>query len=405
MKSVLTGVDSLSIIRGASFDPWADVKAYSPLDGDMTKLITISGTADPQTNGIYLLKYVVKGPQSFYPFKGYRWISVNDEENLNPAEGALYFNTDVKLGVAQNEKLTLLSGSKVTTIQESSILKNEGMYQVSAVSDSASASSYSQANFERASKLGNKISFVIDKKAPSAPTVQVVTDQSTSVRGKSEAYASVAFYINGKYLKKGKADRAGSYKISIGKQKIGTVVKVRATDRASNASKFRTLKIVHAPTIDVVSNKSSYISGSTLPYSTVKVYVSGKYYKKGKANAKGRYKISIKRQTAWKSVSVTSTGKDKKVSPVIKTKVVDRIAPGAPSVYKASAASSSVSGKGEARAIVNVFYGKKQIGKGTVSSKGNFKVRIVKQKKGTSLSVYLVDKAGNKGKVKKVKLY
>ncbi|MEH7743799.1 Ig-like domain-containing protein [Neobacillus drentensis] len=89
----------------------------------------------------------------------------------------------------------------------------------------------------------------------------------------------------------------------------------------------------------------------------------------------------------------------------MKTIVIDKIAPARPGVNKVSAASSSVSGKGEARAVVYVFNGKKQIGKGTVSSKGNFKVRIVKQKKGTSLAVYLVDKAGNKSKKKTVKVY
>lgn len=404
VKSVFTGVDSMSMVRGGSFDPLAGVKAYSPTEGDMARLVTVSGVVDPQTNGIYLLKYAVKGPQSGYTYKGYRWIGVNDEDNKDTSEGTLFFNTDVKVGVAQNEKLTLSQGSKVSTLKASTRLTNEGAYQLAAASNSSvSASAFSRASFERTSKLGNKISFVIDKKAPAAPFVDVVTDQAGVVKGKTEAYASVRLYINGKFLKQGKADRAGSYKLSIGKQKIGTLVKVKATDRASNAGKGRTVKVVHVPTLDVVSNKSGSVTGLTLPYATVKVYVSGKYLKQGKADGKGRYKISIKKLEVGKSVSVTSTGKDHKVSPVVKTKVVDRIAPGAPTVVKAT--SSSVSGKGEARATVYVFSGKLQVGKGTVARRGNFTVRIVKQEKGASLAVYLVDQAGNMGKMKIVKVY
>lgn len=403
VKSVLTGVDSMSLIRGTSFDPLAGVKAFSSKEGDMTKLVTVSGAADPQTNGIYLLKYAVTGPNSGFTYKGYRWITVNDGKNVNPSASTMYFNTNVKLGVAQNEKLTLANGSKVTTINQSTSLKSDGAYQVSIPSSAQTASGFSQASV---TKLGNRISFVIDKKAPMAPSVSVVTDKSTSVSGKAEAYANVSLYTNGKFYKKGRADRSGAYKFSLAKQKVGAELRVNATDRASNVSPFRTVKVVHAPTLNAVSNKSVSVSGYTLPNATIKVYISGKYYKSGKAGSKGKYKIKISKQKAGKSISVTSTfGKDKKVSPVVKTIVIDKIAPARPGVNKVSAASSSVSGKGEARAVVYVFNGKKQIGKGTVSSKGNFKVRIMKQKKGASLSVYLTDKAGNKSKKKTVKVY
>ncbi|WHY66863.1 Ig-like domain-containing protein [Neobacillus sp. SuZ13] len=405
VKSVFTGVDSIFMVRGESFDPLAGVKAFSSKEGDMTKLVTVSGTADSQTNGIYLLKYAVTGPTSGFTFKGYRWITVNDGKNVNPTASTMYFNTDVKLGVAQNEKLTLASGSKVTTINQTTSLKTDGAYQVSAASDVGTSSTFSRAAVVKLA-LGNKISFVIDKKAPAAPSGSVVTDKSSAVSGKAEAYANVALYLNGKFIKNVRADRSGAFKFPIGKQSIGTEIKVNATDRASNMGPFRTVKVVHAPTLNTVSNKSVSVSGLTLPYATVKVYISGKYYKSGKADSKGKYKIKISKQKAGKSISVTSTyGKDKKVSPAVKTTVLDKIAPGTPTVYRVSASSSSVSGKGEARAIVYVFNGKKQVGKGTVSSKGNFKVRIAKQKKGSYLSVYLVDKAGNKSKKKTAKVY
>ncbi|WP_020153680.1 Ig-like domain-containing protein, partial [Caldibacillus debilis] len=65
---------------------------------------------------------------------------------------------------------------------------------------------------------------------------------------------------------------------------------------------------------------------------------------------------------------------------------------------------TKVTGKTEAGATVYVKAGSKQIGKGTANSKGDFSIKISKQKAGTTLTVYAVDKAGNKSKETKVKV-
>ena len=65
---------------------------------------------------------------------------------------------------------------------------------------------------------------------------------------------------------------------------------------------------------------------------------------------------------------------------------------------------STISGKGEKASTVLIYNGSYKVGQGTMDSKGNFKVKIKIQKKGTFLKVRLQDKAGNKSISKTVKV-
>ena len=68
-------------------------------------------------------------------------------------------------------------------------------------------------------------------------------------------------------------------------------------------------------------------------------------------------------------------------------------------VNKVSNKTTSVSGKTEAKVSVEVKFGGELLGKATADSKGNFKVTIKAQKKGTRLTVIATDKAGNAKKI------
>jgi hypothetical protein len=88
----------------------------------------------------------------------------------------------------------------------------------------------------------------------------------------------------------------------------------------------------------------------------------------------------------------------------IPLKVSDRIAPAPPRVNTVTAQSTAVTGSGEKGATVFVFVGSKQLASGKVTSSGTFKLNIPKQKKGTTLAVYLVDAANNKSAAKYIKV-
>ncbi|PSL40800.1 subtilisin family serine protease [Planomicrobium soli] len=84
---------------------------------------------------------------------------------------------------------------------------------------------------------------VIDKIAPSIPTVNSITSKSTMVSGKAEKGAVITVYIGTKKLGQGTVNSEGSFKVSISAPKKGAVIKVYATDKAGNKSGSRTITV------------------------------------------------------------------------------------------------------------------------------------------------------------------
>lgn len=97
------------------------------------------------------------------------------------------------------------------------------------------------------------------------------------------------------------------------------------------------------------------------------------------------------------------TAKDKagNTSKTAKITVIDKTPPSAPKVYTVSSNSTAVKGKAEANANIIVKAGKKTIGTGKANKKGDFSIKIKKQKANTVLSVTAKDQAGNMSKERK----
>ncbi len=56
---VITGADDVTIAQGSVFDPMQGVSASDAEDGDLTSEISVSGTVDTNTPGVYVLTYAV----------------------------------------------------------------------------------------------------------------------------------------------------------------------------------------------------------------------------------------------------------------------------------------------------------------------------------------------------------
>ncbi|MBV7505701.1 bifunctional 2',3'-cyclic-nucleotide 2'-phosphodiesterase/3'-nucleotidase [Bacillus sp. sid0103] len=132
------------------------------------------------------------------------------------ANNGLY-NKDVTISF--NEGKALLNGKTVAT---KTVVKTDGTYTL-VVTDAA----------------GNKttVKFAIDKKAPSTPSVDKITVNTSKVTGKAEAYSTVVVKVSGKVIGSRTADKYGKFSITIAKQKAGKVVEVVAIDKAGNVSK------------------------------------------------------------------------------------------------------------------------------------------------------------------------
>ena len=239
---------------------------------------------------------------------------------------------------------------------------------------------------------------VIDKHKPAAPVLSPIYSESVTISGKTEAYSKVKFLCNGKFLATGKTDSKGQFSVRIPKQTAGSSISVQATDRAGNVGSATVKKVLYVPSLQPVSNVSLYVSGKSMPKSTLKVYSNGVYIKTGKADSKGYYKIAIPKQSQGKElkvVEITIKGVRYTSLPV---KVLDKLPPAPPSINKVTMSSVYVTGHAEKGAAVLVYRGKTKIATGKAAMTGKFEIAFLKQKIGTVLTFYAVDASNNKSK-------
>ncbi|PEJ60588.1 hypothetical protein CN692_00420 [Bacillus sp. AFS002410] len=145
------------------------------------------------------------------------------------------------------------------------------------------------------------------------------------------------------------------------------------------------------PTIKGISNNAYYRTKKTIQISdnvgllNVKLTFNGKsytYYSGKVFAASGKYNI------------IATDLKGNKRSIVF---YIDNKAPLKPAVKSIKSSTTKVTGKAESNSTVYIYRGSKRIGSAKVSSSGTYSVKISKQKKRTKLTVYVVDRAGNKG--------
>ncbi|MEM5017005.1 Ig-like domain-containing protein [Metabacillus indicus] len=261
-----------------------------------------------------------------------------------------------------------------------------------------------------AGNVSEELSMTVkDKTAPGKPAANEVSDQSTEVTGKAEASSTVTVMIGqDKYT--AAADSEGSYKVTIPKQKAGTVLKITAADAAGNVSEELSMIVKETadssiPTANEVSDHSKEITGKAEAGSVVTVTIGTKKKKyTATANAAGDFKVKIPKQKAGTIIYLTATDADGNISGTRTVIVTDKTAPQAPKADKVDSHSTSVTGKSEPHATITIKVGKKVIGTAQADHKGKFNAAIAKQKKDTILSITATDAAGNVSKAASVKV-
>jgi cell wall-associated protease len=239
--------------------------------------------------------------------------------------------------------------------------------------------------------------------------VNTLKDNHNTVTGTAKK-GSLIEVKNGKVLLgKAKVDANGKFTAKINKvQRAGSMLHVTVSDAGDTAK--TSLKIIvakgtppSAPKVNVVSNKSTVVTGKTVAGLTIKIKnKSKKVIATGTANSKGDFKITIKKQKAGTTLYVTTTDLAKRESKATKVVVKDKIPPKAPKVNAVTNNDTVIKGKTEAYATVTVTHKGKKLGSKKANSKGEFKVAIKKQKAGSTLSISAKDKAGNKSKITRV---
>jgi cell wall-associated protease len=240
----------------------------------------------------------------------------------------------------------------------------------------------------------------IVEKAPNKPYVNKLTNQSTSISGSAEPNLKVTIKDSArKIIASGIVNDEGDFSVKITKQKEYSTLYVTVLDGYKESSEVKVVVAdviaPSAPKANAISDLSTSITGSAEASSTVTAKVNGKQIATAKASSKGQFTLKIKKQRAGSTVVVTAKDAAGNTSKGTYLKVSDKTPPAAPKAKAVSDASSSISGTTEANAYVTAKVKGKQIATIKANTKGQFTLKIKKQKAGSTVVVTAKDAAGN----------
>jgi Leucine-rich repeat (LRR) protein len=241
---------------------------------------------------------------------------------------------------------------------------------------------------------------VKDATAPVFTELDDLTDQSTSVKGVVEPGAVIKVMVDDSLLGSAIAGADGQFEIPIPKQQAGTIVKVIAVDLAGNENivtfDVRDVTPPSKPIVHELTDRDTVITGKVdAGVTTVYLMKNGVIYWFGNVDAEGNFTASIPVQKAGTEIQVQAVENAGNASEITVIVVKDATPPAAPIVYEVNDQATSVTGRSETGAKIQVKVNGTVIGEETAGENGQFTVKIPVQKAGTQLVVEAVDQAGN----------
>jgi len=248
---------------------------------------------------------------------------------------------------------------------------------------------------------------VEDVTAPFIPSVDEVTDKSTSVLGTAEVGSTITVKTGELVLGKGTTNNEGKYSVTISLQNAGSILSVTSTDNSGNVSEVNNVTVIDvtapaSPIVVEVTDNSTSVTGTGEIGSTVTIIAGTTVLATGITAADGLFSITIPKQKAGTKLTITATDDAGNVSLAEEVIVVDVTAPLVPTVNEVTDKSTSVSGTAEVGSLIKIKSGTIEIGSETVDSEGNYTVQITQQKAGTKLAITATDIAGNSSEVKEI---
>lgn len=242
------------------------------------------------------------------------------------------------------------------------------------------------------------------KKVPSAPKVNEIGDNATTITGTAESNSTVTAKVGTVVIGSTKVASNGQFFMTISKQKSETKISVNAKNSTGESApttvvvKDKTAPSI--PTANSITDQQTVVTGTAEANAQVDVKIGTTVVATGMSNAKGEFKLTIPKQKAGTKIFVTAKDLAGNISAAQTITVQDKTAPSAPAVNKVTSQSTSVTGTTEANGKLTIKVGTRLIGSGTADAKGQFKVAIAKQKVGTKLSITSTDLSGNQSVAK-----
>ncbi|MCO0600271.1 Ig-like domain-containing protein [Peribacillus butanolivorans] len=355
-------------------------------------------TKDGKSTGYISSAYIKKLDSSWTP----------PVDNAAPALPKVNEVTDKTTNIiGESEPGSILMVKAGTTVIGATTTSTDGKFTVRISKQKARTKLTITATDKAGNTSAAKEITVKDVTAPSTPTVNAVYDNATAINGKAETNAKVYAMVGSNKIGEATAKNS-AYSIKIAKQKAGTSILIYAVDVAGNKSESKPVKVIDktpppAPSVNAVYDNATAINGKA--ETNAKVYAMVGSNKIGESTSKsGSYTIKISKQKAGTSIAVYALDASGNKSVSKPVKVIDKTPPSVLTVNKITSKTVTVTGKSEKGASIYIYNGSKKIGQGVVDSKGNYKVKIKAQKKGSTIKVYAQDKSGNKSKSKTMKV-
>ncbi|MCP1450442.1 Ig-like domain-containing protein [Priestia megaterium] len=242
---------------------------------------------------------------------------------------------------------------------------------------------------------------VLDKTKPQTPKVNAVTNEDTKVTGMVEAKNSVYVKLGSTIIGRATANSKGQFTATIPKQKAKTKLSILSKDGAGNYSPAASITVGYvdriappSPKVNPVSDQDQLVTGTAEKNATIEVKAGTKTYTTI-VKADGTYSVSIDKQKAGSTLSITATDQAKNSSGPTTVIVQDKTKPKAPKVNAVTADDTKVTGSVEVKNAVYIKVGSTIIGRATANTKGTFTANIPKQKAKTKLVILSKDAAGN----------
>ncbi|HJV17183.1 MAG TPA: S8 family serine peptidase [Bacillales bacterium] len=242
---------------------------------------------------------------------------------------------------------------------------------------------------------------VLDITPPAVPNVTEIGDSTSIVTGKAEINSKVTISLGNKVVGVATANSQGIFSVKIPLQKAGAILSIISTDQSGNQSQPLTLTVKDktGPTLSKVypiTNLDTTVKGAAEANAKIFVKVGSKIIGTAKTASNQHFVVTIPKQKEYTKISIVGMDRYNNVSTPVVITVLDRIPPKRPVIYPVTSRTTSVSGKTEAYNKVFVKTGNIKLGESKANSKGYYRVRIKKQSKGRSITIYVYDQGGNR---------
>ncbi|MDQ0218780.1 peptidase S8 [Peribacillus cavernae] len=236
--------------------------------------------------------------------------------------------------------------------------------------------------------------------------VNPILNYHTTVSGTAKSGSIVKVMSGEKIVATGTANRSGVFTVKMPVQKADQMLSVVIKNNsAETAIRAVVEKAPEKPIVNRLTNNDTKITGKAAKGLTVKIKDSTKkVIATSKVKDNGSFEVPLKSKLKEKTVLYITVLDGYKESLEVKVTVADVIPPSAPKISTVSDRDTMLKGKTEAYAALTATVKGKTIGTGKANAKGEFQVKIKKQKAGTEISVTAKDPAGNTSKATKTKV-